>query len=49
MSLAFVFVHLMDTVYSGAGALLSGNKSVKAASLQHIDVLSDKDQLVVYS
>ena len=46
MSLAFFFIHLMDTVYS---ALLSSDKSVIAASLQHIDILSDKEQSVVYS
>ena len=43
MSLAFFFVHLMDTVYSGARALLSGNKSVIVASLQQINILSDKE------
>ena len=41
MSLGFFFIHLMDTVYS---TLLSGDKSFIAASLQHIDILSDKEQ-----
>ena len=42
-----LFIHLMDTVYSGE--FYCRNRSVTVASLQHIDILSYKEQSVVYS